>query len=454
MPSALEIQLQARREQQQQIVQTPRHGSNPLGHSQTGNLPRTHQRSSLFSDDFENSGLGPAGLSESSSLNHSSPASQSWLNTPSHGNQSFPGFANGFGSDGISATGVGFDFEGSRAGSNFNFTGAQTVTMDLSSAFMERLKSMANLTPEAKGVLNRYLEAPTLAERLALHFTQNLVTQSLLQQLADNREASWEVSVSLKKVIAKHAKAFVLSSTAKFYIKCTPSPDQILVSALRTSNLKDLPDEDDFAANAVLKSAVSHSLTQARSMLKDQIVATTSQCAKGQLPAEECDLGTLAQTVIAGTDAIPNSLALMHRLAVMRNVIDNESSTNARDFWPKVDAEMTNLLGIGRTPPKSEQEILNDFRIVYQIDTEKYGAPSVSPTNIGDATYKWAKYVKTINNLVAKAASDSEGGGRSNGKKRKRRVGDVGRAGRSRANVQESDEEELPDEEKVDELED
>ncbi|KAJ3987167.1 hypothetical protein F5890DRAFT_1551694 [Lentinula detonsa] len=431
MPSALELQLQSRREQQQQQLQAPRPVA--FGQSQSQNIPPVHWQSSLFSDGLDDS----AGPRLTSTLNHSSsPAPQTWPDTPSHGSRIFNG-----------AFGIGFDSSGSGGltesssslawGLNvepaLNFSRAQTVSMDLSPAFMKNIRSTPNLTVEGKEALDNYLQAPTLSERLALHFTQNIITQSLLQQILDNRQASWDVSVSLKKVIAKYAKAYVLSSTAKFYIKCTPSPDKIIISALRASNVKDLPSEDEITSNSVLKSAVSRAITQARAALKDQIIATTAHSPKQQLPAEVCDLGTLAQSVIAGSQVIPSSLALMYRLAVMRNVIDNENSSNARDFWPQVDTEMGNLLGVGKNPPKPEQDIISDFQLVYEMDIEKYGRPRVKPTNIGDPSYEWTRWVKTLNSLASRATvSESEGTGKANGGgKRKRKAKDVG-GGRKR----------------------
>ncbi|KAJ3722717.1 hypothetical protein DFJ43DRAFT_1140909 [Lentinula guzmanii] len=459
MPSALELQLQSRREQQQQQLQTPRPVA--FGQSQSQNIPPVHWQSSLFSDGLD----GSADPRLTSTLNHSSsPAPQTWPDTPSHGSQIFNG-----------AFGIGFDSSGSGGltesssslarGLNvepaLNFSRAQTVSMDLSPAFMKNIRSTPNLTVEGKEALDNYLQAPTLSERLALHFTQNIITQSLLQQILDNRQASWDVSVSLKKVIAKYAKAYVLSSTAKFYIKCTPSPEsgdpcaigswvfaRTEDSALRASNVKDLPSEDEITSNSVLKSAVSRAITQAHAALKDQIIATTAHSPKQQLPAEVCDLGTLAQSVIAGSQVIPSSLALMYRLAVMRNVIDNENSSNARDFWPQVDTEMGNLLGVGKNPPKPEQDIISDFQLVYEMDIEKYGRPRVKPTNIGDPSYEWTRWVKTLNSLASRATvSESEGTGKANGGgKRKRKAKDVG-GGRKRVTAAGagSDEDEDPD---------
>ncbi|KAJ3982011.1 hypothetical protein F5890DRAFT_1556266 [Lentinula detonsa] len=281
--------------------------------------------------------------------------------------------------------------------------------MDLNPNFITRLKDTTSLTPEMREILDNYLQAPTLAERLAIHFTQTLTTQSLLHQLIEEKNVHWEVSAALKKLISKYAKAYILSSMIKFYIKC--APEQTIVSALRASRVRDLPGEDDVTANSTLKSAASRALVTARAQVKDHIITTTAHAPKGQLPADQRDLGTL------------------------RNVIDNSCDLTARDFWPQVDSEMANLLGVGHNPPKSQQAVLADFQLVYRIDTDKYGSPRVAPTNIGDPNYQWNRYVKNINTLASNATISESGEvkGKQSGK-RKRHQHDIGH-GRKRASA-------------------
>ncbi|KAF5386393.1 hypothetical protein D9757_006694 [Collybiopsis confluens] len=86
-------------------------------------------------------------------------------------------------------------------------------------------------------------------------------------------------------------------------------------------------------------------------------------------------------------------------------------------FWPKVDVQMAKLLGTSADIPKSEIEILSDFKDVYDMDIEKYGRPQIKPVNISD-NFPWVMYVKRINKFASKASQSEKG--RSRGAKRKR----------------------------------
>ncbi|KAJ3780373.1 hypothetical protein GGU10DRAFT_380718 [Lentinula aff. detonsa] len=401
-----------------QTENLPQPGSTPLS------LPQT----SLFSDnmfDGHGAGLGEVNISAMSS---SFKGGSMWPNSSASFDPMFGEMGNG--------TGTG-------TASNAGFISAQTVSMDLSPAFIAQLKIKSqHLPPAAKAALETYLSAPSLAERLALHYIQNLSIENSLQQQAENQEANWAVSPTLKKTIAKFAKAYMLSSTARYYIKC--SPERIIVSAMRSTGVKNLPSEDDVSGCDILKSAASRALVTVRSQIKDTIVST-SEHAKGsdQLPADKCDLGSLAELLVSNLKEIPVSLALMQRLAVMRDVLSNHPdliSDNARGFWPQVDIEMAGIYGAGLETPRGQQDILSDLHLVYQIDTETHGPPKVSPANIGDPKFHWPKYVQNINSLALKATiTITDDTNEKRGMKRKNGFRQGGRAHKSLANEDDDD---------------
>ncbi|KAF5362805.1 hypothetical protein D9757_013673 [Collybiopsis confluens] len=431
MPSIQEqldaARAQAQRQQQSQIrtpIQDP--------HRLHGNLNPFSQStpSRLFGDDppslpNDRFGMGSSGLIPT--LNHAGlslpdpgPESHFWSDEPT-GNahtlvSSFPeSTVVNLSTDGVT------DNSGLQDYRRAPMMGSQVLNLDLSPAFVASLKaSAAEFTPDLNDALDRYLQTNNLAERLAAHFMSNLQTQSMIQSLVQEKDTHWEVSASLRKLLAKYARAYMLSSTAKFYIKC--NPEDIIVAALRVNRARDLPGENDPTANDTLKSSASRAIVQYRSTVKDHIVLTVRSTSKSkQLPANERDIATVAKNLLSGLKDVPLSLALMHRLAVMRNVLSNNPDISARDFWPLVDSEMANLLGIGKDHPKSQQEILSDFQFIYDADLRTYGKPQVAPTNIGSSNYQWMPYIKTLNTLAGNASVID-----SVEKKRKRRVGDTG----------------------------
>ncbi|KAJ3782267.1 hypothetical protein GGU10DRAFT_335695 [Lentinula aff. detonsa] len=397
MPSLTEQLASARQKDQQISASASPAPTNfqrePLGNSEQLNQLTPCPRSSLFSDGPHDGtfGLGSSGLVPT--LDHaSSPINPIPFPTwSSEGNNLISGLAND----------QSHDFDSQSQGNPFHLPGSQVVNMDLSPSFAAQLKSSANDLPlEMKEGLEQYI-----------------------QQLIREKDTHWAVSGSLKKLIAKYAKAYMLSSTAKFYIKC--NPEDIIVSALRANRVKDLPNEDDLTATDTLKSAVSRAVVQSRSTVKDHIMSTVRDTSKtSQLPADERDLGTVAQSLLGGLKDVPLSLALMYRLALMRNVADNNPDMNTRDFWPTVDSEMAALLGVSQEGIKTQQQVIADFQLTYELDVKKYGKHRVSPTNIGSSTYQWKTFVKTVNTLAGNATIIDSTEKKAE-RKRKRRINDT-----------------------------
>ncbi|KAJ3998794.1 hypothetical protein F5050DRAFT_1710274 [Lentinula boryana] len=397
MPSLTEQLASARQKDQQISASASPAPTNfqcePLGNSDQLNQLTPCPRSSLFSDGPHDGtfGLGSSGLVPT--LDHaSSPINPIPFPTwSSEGNNLISGLAND----------QSHDFDSQSQGNPFHLPGSQVVNMDLSPSFAAQLKSSANdLLPEMKEGLEQYI-----------------------QQLIREKDTHWAVSGSLKKLIAKYAKAYMLSSTAKFYIKC--NPEDIIVSALRANHIKDLPNEDDLTATDTLKSAVSRAVVQSRSTVKDHIMSTVRGTSKtSQLPANEQDLGTVAQSLLGGLKDVPLSLALMYRLALMRNVADNNPDMNTRDFWPTVDSEMAALLGVSQEGIKTQQQVIADFQLTYELDVKKYGKHRVSPTNIRSSTYQWKTFVKTVNTLAGNATIIDSTEKKAE-RKQKRRINDT-----------------------------
>ncbi|KAJ3738323.1 hypothetical protein DFH05DRAFT_1062896, partial [Lentinula detonsa] len=218
------------------------------------------------------------------------------------------------------------------------------ISMGVSSAFVKKLKETVELADEAKETLDKYVQASTLAERLTMQYALSLSIQGKINSIVEQREANWKVSSSLKKIITMYAKGYVLSSMARFYISC--APDRIIMNILRSSNVKELPTEEDITGNSILQSSIGRALTNARNQAKDHILSTTSKAQK-QVPEDERDLGTVAQALIGDFVDIPCSLALLYRIAIMRGVIDTEPENVVKTakFWPAVDKEMASRLG-------------------------------------------------------------------------------------------------------------
>ncbi|KAJ3792240.1 hypothetical protein GGU11DRAFT_750308 [Lentinula aff. detonsa] len=226
---------------------------------------------------------------------------------------------------------------------------AQAVSMDITRAFIDKLKSVSNLSDDGNEALETYFQAPTLAERLGIQYASTLSIKLMLSRMVEEKEMNWAVSSDLKKIVIKYVKAYLLSSMTKSYIHC--APERLIISALRAGRVRELPSEDDITANATLKSHIQRAFVTARSQIKNHILATTQYAPKSRVPEDEQDLGTVVETLIGGSSDIPISLALMHRVAVMRAVIDTQSQVigNAEKFWPLVDAQMASLLGISET---------------------------------------------------------------------------------------------------------
>ncbi|KAJ3713978.1 hypothetical protein DFJ43DRAFT_1215975 [Lentinula guzmanii] len=319
---------------------------------------------------------------------------------------------------------------------------AQAVSMDVTRAFIDKLKSVSNLSDDGNEALETYFQAPTLAERLGIQYASTLSIKLMLSRMVEEKEMNWAVSSDLKKIVIKYVKAYLLSSMTKSYIHC--APERLIISALRVGRVRELPSEDDITANATLKSHIQRAFVTARSQIKNHILATTQYAPKSRVPEDEQDLGTVVETLIGGSSDIPISLALMHRVAVMRAVIDTQSQVigNAEKFWPLVDAQMASLLGVSET--KTKQDIISydalililsssksfnisrDFHIVYEMDVEKYGKPRTKPIDVSDPKYSWTSYVKKINELASKIPLIDNGGKATWGKKRKRGRADMG----------------------------
>ncbi|KAJ3990904.1 hypothetical protein F5050DRAFT_1813270 [Lentinula boryana] len=274
--------------------------------------------------------------------------------------------------------------------------------MDVSSAFVKKLKETVELADEAKETLDKYVQASTLAEQLTMQYALSLSIQGKINSMVEQQQANWKVSSSLKKIITMYAKGYVLSSMARFYISC--APDRIIMNILRSSNVKELPTEDDITGNSILQSSIGRALTNVRNQAKDHILSTMSKAQK-QVPEDERDLGTVAQALIGDFVDIPCSLALLYRIAIMRGVIDTEPENVVKTakFWPAVDKEMASRLGLGQEIPKSETAILQEFKDLYDMDAEVYGQPTIQLVNIGNVNYQWKPYLRKINAAASKA---------------------------------------------------
>ncbi|KAF5386392.1 hypothetical protein D9757_006693 [Collybiopsis confluens] len=153
------------------------------------------------------------------------------------------------------------------------------ISMNISSAFVTKLKDVARLNEEGKEALDAYAAAPTLAERLGMQYVLSLSISAKLGAFIETKEANCCFDdVYAQKIITKYAKAYVLSSTVKFYITC--NPDHLLVQVLRSGGVMELPKEDDITGNTTLQSAVGRALVNACNQVKELVISSTSKATK------------------------------------------------------------------------------------------------------------------------------------------------------------------------------
>ncbi|SJL06048.1 uncharacterized protein ARMOST_09384 [Armillaria ostoyae] len=272
-------------------------------------------------------------------------------------------------------------------------------------ASARRLKRKYEFSDEAEVDLDEFCVVPSEEHQLLL-MAVALQNRDLLIKLQDNG-STWEISKKLLKSVWQYTKAFLLSSVSVCYVG--DSAQHVMV-ALREMKVKDLPPEDDIAANSILQSKVSYCLTTKRAHFKEQIRISIQDNEAGKAIR---NIAHLTKKVIGKSDYIPQTQQLYMRLSVARYVYASSPKARGDNYWDDVDQM---LHGMQEHGDDLFVFCLND---IYEKDKQKYGDPvktGIKSVEINVA--KLAPWVRKVNELAPKVQI-AEGDGQRSAKRRR-----------------------------------
>ncbi|KAK0219575.1 hypothetical protein EDD85DRAFT_989032 [Armillaria nabsnona] len=283
------------------------------------------------------------------------------------------------------------------------------------------LKQNKKFSRESVKDLHNFAAAPMIEECLVIILAATLETCDLLMGLQEKKVSEvWEVKDSLKKFVKCHAKAFVLSSSAKSFTgKGTASA---VMDALWANNVKEMPAEKDITGCSILLSFISDELSSARSTVKTKLNETLKMKADN----EDRNIAGIAAKLAGDYEKtkIPVMLQLYMCLAVVHWHLVTYPSMAKPDvklFWKQVDNSLAMWL---KNRQESYTRALNGM---YKMDKEKYGDPAnlsrYKAIDPDDPDVGLAKWIRTANKGFDKICPEFM---ETSGGKQKRAIEDEG----------------------------
>ncbi|KAK0231659.1 hypothetical protein EDD85DRAFT_956445 [Armillaria nabsnona] len=176
------------------------------------------------------------------------------------------------------------------------------------------IKQHKKFSRESIQDLDNFANAPMIEECLAIILAATLETCDAMVGLQEKKAAeSWEIKDSLKKLVKRYAKAFILSSTAKTFTGKGSASS--IVQALWVNNAKNLPAEEDAAGGNVLLSFISEELSSICLTVKTKLNDTISM----QDGDEDHNIAVVMAKLVGNSkkNTIPITLQLYMCLAII-----------------------------------------------------------------------------------------------------------------------------------------
>ncbi|KAJ7246687.1 hypothetical protein C8J57DRAFT_1523393 [Mycena rebaudengoi] len=227
-------------------------------------------------------------------------------------------------------------------------------------AFGHLVKRQTELTEQSTVAFDQFCALRTSDERQVMLFAHVL---QMLEMARSNSRSS------LLRKIHTYTQAFILSPTTTAYRGLNTA--EHIVSAMRECGIKDLPPDEDTAANELVLTETCNKATYFRNILKTKLKAST---------AKKSDTRNIAEL----------AAKLYQRLAFLRFCVVEYPALSEDEFWPKVDGIIDSYR------KKCNQAELNMlFTSFYDKDKAIYGDPATTEHQTVDiqTLVSWQKTV-------------------------------------------------------------
>ncbi|KAF8958956.1 hypothetical protein BDZ97DRAFT_1761762 [Flammula alnicola] len=245
------------------------------------------------------------------------------------------------------------------------------------------IKRQKTFTPESDRDFEEFLRSNNDAEHKIYIYSGLLECRDLLKLLTQSSE--YRMSETLKKTAADYATAFVLAPSILFYKKKSGPPT--VLAAMRELNISGLPASCETGRCDVVLTAIAKGMTDIRYHVKDKIANTVKKCENGV----SRDIATLTQACIGNSKA-KLTAALLIRIAFLRWVMAKYPKLSSEKYWDQVDTSLADYRQ--QFPGSGEMQIA--FRVIYDEDLKKYGAPDTT-NNPTTASHEVDSWLRTIN---------------------------------------------------------
>ncbi|KAJ7259292.1 hypothetical protein C8J57DRAFT_1515365 [Mycena rebaudengoi] len=174
-------------------------------------------------------------------------------------------------------------------------------------AFGRLVKRQTELTEQSTVAFDQFCALRTSDERQVMLFAH--VLQMLDMARSNSRSSLW-------RKIHSYTQAFILSPTTTAYRGLNTA--EHIVSAMRECGIKDLPPDEDTAANELVLTETRNKATYFRNILKTKLKAST---------AKKSDTRNIAEL----------AAKLYQRLAFLRFCVVEYPALSEDEFWPKAE---------------------------------------------------------------------------------------------------------------------
>ncbi|KAJ6614211.1 hypothetical protein B0H10DRAFT_2221521 [Mycena sp. CBHHK59/15] len=228
--------------------------------------------------------------------------------------------------------------------------------------FADRAIKHLKVSEQTAAEFRQYIETENEEEHNTLHVLYLLQTKEIATGSTEEQIVKWKPSKELAKVMRDFIWTILLLPNIQYY---AGTVEAAILSAMRSSKVKELPAADSDEAAEVVK-AVGRELSLIRSAMKKEIADSLEP------GAETRNLAELTNSLLLHALWVNPTLGLYYHIAYIRRHVRSKHSIH--DFWPNgVDKELEEARNAG------PQDFLSaGLKISYEEDIEEFGDPATT----------------------------------------------------------------------------